>query len=51
MIAKSGEFKLPIDFENVEFTAPAVLIVFPEQVHNIIEVKDPNDLSPNLRVF
>jgi YesN/AraC family two-component response regulator len=41
MVALHGKFKLNIDFENVEFTAPAILCVFPEEVHHIIEVKDP----------
>ncbi|OXE98096.1 AraC-like DNA-binding protein [Flavobacterium araucananum] len=41
MLAVSGEFKLNIDFENVEFTAPALLCIFPEEVHHILEVKDP----------
>jgi AraC family transcriptional activator of pobA len=41
MLAVSGEFKLNIDFENVEFTAPALLCIFPEEVHHILEVKNP----------
>lgn len=41
MLAVNGEFKLNIDFENVEFTAPALLCIFPEEVHHILEVKDP----------
>lgn len=41
MLAINGQFKLNIDFENVEFTKPAILFVFPEEVHHIIEVKDP----------
>jgi AraC family transcriptional activator of pobA len=41
MLALHGEFKLNIDFENVEFTAPVLLCVFPEEVHHVIEVKDP----------
>jgi AraC-like DNA-binding protein len=41
MLALHGEFKLNIDFENVEFTAPALLCVFPEEVHHVIEVKSP----------
>lgn len=40
MLAVSGEFKLNIDFETITFTAPALLFVFPEQVHQTIEVKD-----------
>ncbi|MBF4516958.1 helix-turn-helix domain-containing protein [Flavobacterium sp. ANB] len=41
MLALNGTFKLNIDFENVEFSAPALLCVFPEQVHHIIDVKNP----------
>ncbi|WP_337965522.1 helix-turn-helix transcriptional regulator [uncultured Flavobacterium sp.] len=41
MFALSGKFKLNIDFENVEFTAPALLCVFPEEVHHIIDVENP----------
>jgi AraC-like DNA-binding protein len=41
MFALNGTFKLNIDFENVEFSGPALLCVFPEQVHHIIDVKDP----------
>lgn len=41
MLALNGQFKLNIDFENVEFTAPALLCVFPEEVHHIISVQDP----------
>ncbi|KUJ61258.1 hypothetical protein AR687_13805 [Flavobacteriaceae bacterium CRH] len=41
MFTLNGTFQLNIDFENVEFSAPALLCVFPEQVHHIIDVKDP----------
>lgn len=41
MLAVSGEFKLNIDFETIEFVAPALLFVFPEQVHHVAEVQDP----------
>lgn len=41
MFALNGEFKLNIDFENVEFTAPALLCIFPEEVHHIVEVQNP----------
>ncbi|SHK33795.1 AraC family transcriptional regulator [Chryseobacterium polytrichastri] len=41
MLALQGEFKLNIDFENVEFSSPALLCVFPEEVHQVIDVKDP----------
>ncbi len=41
MLSTGGKFKLNIDFENVEFNAPALICVFPEQVHHIIEVNSP----------
>ncbi|MEO6177001.1 MAG: AraC family transcriptional regulator [Flavobacterium circumlabens] len=41
MLATEGSFKLNIDFKNVEFNAPALICVFPEQVHYIIEVDSP----------
>src|SRR4051812_21113936 len=41
MLATNGKFKLNIDFKNVEFNAPALICVFPEQVHHIIEVNSP----------
>lgn len=41
MLAVSGGFKLNIDFETIEFNAPALLFVFLKQVHQVIEVKDP----------
>lgn len=41
MLASDGIFKLNIDFENIEFSAPALLCIFPEQVHHIIEVQNP----------
>ncbi|RZJ51906.1 MAG: helix-turn-helix domain-containing protein [Flavobacterium sp.] len=41
MFALNGNFKLNIDFEIIEFTAPSLLFVFPEEVHHIIAVTDP----------
>ena len=41
MFAVNGTFRLNIDFKNVEFTAPALICIFPEQVHHIVEVKNP----------
>lgn len=41
MLAVNGTFQFNIDFKNIEFTAPALICVFPEQVHHIIEVKNP----------
>jgi AraC family transcriptional activator of pobA len=40
MLAEKGQFKLNIDFEEVEFSAPTLLCVFPEQVHHILEARD-----------
>ncbi len=41
MLAVEGEFKLNIDFENIEFIGPAILFVFPDEVHHVIEVHQP----------
>ncbi|RUT69597.1 AraC family transcriptional regulator [Flavobacterium cupreum] len=41
MLATEGRFQLNIDFENVEFSTPALICVFPEQVHYSIEVDAP----------
>ena len=41
MLALEGTFELNIDFENIEFSAPALISIFPEQVHHIIDVKNP----------
>jgi AraC family transcriptional regulator, transcriptional activator of pobA len=41
MLATKGKFKLNIDFETIEFTTPTLLFVFPEQVHHIVETKNP----------
>lgn len=41
MLASHGRFKLNLDFEEVVFTAPMLLCVFPEQVHYIITVNEP----------
>jgi AraC family transcriptional activator of pobA len=41
MLATSGQFKLNIDFKEVAFSEPALLCVFPEQVHHIIEAWKP----------
>lgn len=41
MIAVDGKFKLNIDFEYVQFTGAALLFVFPEEVHHVIEVENP----------
>lgn len=41
MLALGGEYRLNIDFENIEFKGAALICVFPEQVHHIIEVQQP----------
>ncbi|QGK74285.1 AraC family transcriptional regulator [Flavobacterium sp. SLB02] len=41
MFAVNGTFRLNIDFKNIEFTAPALICIFPEQVHHIIAVENP----------
>ncbi len=41
MLALGGEYRLNIDFENIEFKGPALIGVFPEQVHHIIKVQQP----------
>lgn len=48
MIALKGSFKINVDFENVEFTGPALLFVSPEQVHYVIEVKNPQGWMFNI---
>lgn len=41
VIATNGRFKLNIDFEEVAFAAPAMLCVCPGQVHQMLEVNEP----------
>lgn len=41
MFATSGYFTFNIDFKEVSFSEPTLFCVFPEQVHHIIEVKQP----------
>ncbi|SIS27943.1 transcriptional regulator, AraC family [Chryseobacterium shigense] len=41
MLALHGDFKLNIDFKEVKFKGSALLCVFPEQVHHMVEAKDP----------
>ena len=41
MLATSGQFKFNVDFNEVEFSHPTLFCVFPEQVHYIIEAKNP----------
>lgn len=41
MVATHGRFVLNLDFNEVAFTAPALLIIVPEQVHYVIETTEP----------
>lgn len=41
MLATQGQFTLNIDFEEVNFTAPALLFVVPGQVHHILKFHEP----------
>jgi AraC family transcriptional activator of pobA len=41
MIATAGHFTLDLDFNPVEIEAPAVLMIFPGQVHHMKQMKDP----------
>ena len=40
-MATNGHFKLNIDFEEIAFTAPAMLCICPGQVHQMLEVNEP----------
>lgn len=41
MVAKEGRFTLNLDFELVTVEAPAMLFVFPGQVHNVVDAENP----------
>lgn len=41
MVATGGRFVLSLDFNEVAFAAPALLVVLPEQVHYVIEITEP----------
>ncbi|MDJ1485005.1 helix-turn-helix transcriptional regulator [Cytophagaceae bacterium YF14B1] len=41
IIALGGSLKMMLDFEEVLINQPSMLLVFPEQVHHIVEMKDP----------
>lgn len=41
MIAKGGQFVINIDFENNTIIAPAMLLIFPGQIHHIISARNP----------
>ena len=40
LLATQGQFTVNLDFEPVTFTAPALLVVFPGQVHHLIGMAD-----------
>lgn len=42
MIATDGHFVINIDFENNIITAPAMVIIFPGQIHHIISASEPS---------
>ncbi|WP_234646578.1 helix-turn-helix transcriptional regulator [Dyadobacter sp. CY356] len=41
MFASDGKLKLNLDFEELAVEAPAMLFVFPGQVHNIVDITEP----------
>jgi AraC family transcriptional activator of pobA len=41
MIATGGQFVINIDFENHTIIAPAMLLIFPGQIHHIISASKP----------
>jgi AraC family transcriptional activator of pobA len=41
MFATGGDLVINIDFENNVITAPAVVLIFPEQVHHIVSANHP----------
>jgi AraC family transcriptional activator of pobA len=41
MLATHGRFQFNIDFQEVTLTAPALLLVFPGQVHHTIAMQEP----------
>jgi AraC family transcriptional regulator, transcriptional activator of pobA len=45
MVATLGRFKINLDFQEITITAPALLFVFPGQVHHIIDIKEPEGWS------
>lgn len=42
MIATGGDFVINIDFENNIVTAPAIVVIFPGQVHHIVSAIEPS---------
>ena len=41
LLATHGRFTLHLDFEEVAFAAPALLLVFPERVHQVLDMQEP----------
>lgn len=41
LVATQGSYTLNIDFEEITITAPALLVIFPGQVHHIIKINSP----------
>lgn len=41
LLSTQGQFKLNLDFEDIEINGPALLLIYPEQVHHIINVYEP----------
>ncbi|WP_197076815.1 AraC family transcriptional regulator [Hymenobacter terrenus] len=41
VLATQGWFNLTLDFEEIVVTAPALLVILPGQVHQILQVTDP----------
>lgn len=41
MLATHGRFRLNLDFEELAIAAPALLFVFPGQVHQVLEIEEP----------
>jgi AraC-like DNA-binding protein len=42
LVVKSGEFELMVDFEKIKINKPVFLVIFPEQVHQVIRMKSIN---------
>jgi AraC-like DNA-binding protein len=47
MIAIKGHYKLMLDFKELIIDAPAMLMIFPGQVHHILEIQQPQGWSVN----
>jgi AraC family transcriptional activator of pobA len=47
VIATKGDFCMIIDFQMITVTAPAILLISPGQVHQLLEINDPHGLSIN----